>query len=92
MTAFLTINAHPAAKGDAIDMDRLVNAQNLDGFRRLVFSSEAERKISNSVRLQRTMKAARCVAKQPEPSSSLSLNRQKAVPKSPLQRRKERMT
>jgi hypothetical protein len=45
MTAFLTINAHPTAKGEAIDMDRLVNAQNLTRFRRLVFSSEAERKI-----------------------------------------------
>jgi hypothetical protein len=45
MTAFLPINAHPTANGEAIDMDRLVNDQNLDRFRRLVFSSEAERKI-----------------------------------------------
>jgi hypothetical protein len=43
MTAFVKINAHPTAKGEAIDMDRLVNDQNLDRFRRLVFSSEAEK-------------------------------------------------
>ena len=45
MTAFLTISAYPTAKGEAIDMDRFVNTQNLTRFRRLVFSSEAERKI-----------------------------------------------
>jgi hypothetical protein len=45
MTAFLPISAHPTAKGEAIDMDRFVNDQNLDSFRRLVFCSEAERKI-----------------------------------------------
>jgi len=56
MTAFLTRNAHPAAKGDAIDMDRLVNAQNLDGFRRLVFSSEAERKIMFGLLAEEKMK------------------------------------
>ena len=42
MTALLPINAHPTANGEAIDMDRLVNDQNLDRFRRLVFSSELD--------------------------------------------------
>jgi hypothetical protein len=45
MIAFIPINKHPTAKGEAIDMDRFVNDQNLDRFRRLVFCSEAERKI-----------------------------------------------
>jgi hypothetical protein len=35
MTAFLTINAHPTANREPIDMDRFVNAQNLERFRRL---------------------------------------------------------
>ena len=45
MIAFLPINKHPTAKGEAIDKDRFVNYQNLDRFRRLVFCSEAERKL-----------------------------------------------
>ena len=44
MTAFLPINARPSAKGETIDIDSFVNAQNLDRFRRLVFCTEAERK------------------------------------------------
>jgi hypothetical protein len=37
-------------------MDRLVNAQNLDGFRRLVFSCEAERKIMFGLLAEEKMK------------------------------------
>jgi hypothetical protein len=44
MTEFLPISAPRSAKGEAIDMARFVNAQNLDRFRRLVFCTEAERK------------------------------------------------
>jgi hypothetical protein len=32
MIAFLPINKHPTTKGEAIDMDRFVNYQNLDRF------------------------------------------------------------
>jgi hypothetical protein len=56
--AFLRINARPTANGGTIDIDRLVNAQNLDRFRRFVFSSVAERKIMLDLLTQERLKLA----------------------------------